>query len=88
MTDKEPIEPEETPAPSPQEGPKGPPAEGPAIVKGFALALLMIPVGGLVLRISGNAVLYGWLDLVPKMSYGEACGVMTLAWLIRFFMYR
>lgn len=88
MTDKEPIEPEETPAPSPQEDPKGSPAGGRNIMKGLALALMMIPIGGLIFRISGNAVLYGWLDLVPKMSYGEACGVMTLAWLIRFFMYR
>lgn len=88
MTDKEPTEPEETPAPSAQEDPKGSPAGGLDIVKGFVLALMMIPVGGLILQVSGNAVLYGWLDLVPKMSYGVACGVMTLTWLIRYFMYR
>ena len=88
MTEQEPIEPEETPASPPQEDPKGSPVEIPNMVKGFALALLMIPVGGLIFRISGNAVLYDWLEIAPKMSYGEACGVMALAWLIRFFMYR
>jgi len=58
------------------------------VARAIAFALFMIPIGGLFFLVSGNAVLYGWLEIVPKMSYGEACGVMTLAWLIRFFMYR
>lgn len=73
---------------TPEVAPKGPPPEPHAIIKGFALGLLMIPTGGLFFWIAGNAVLYGWLEVVPKMTYSQACGVMTLAWLVRFFMYR
>lgn len=74
---------------TPLEGaPQGPSPEGQALARGFALVLMMIPIGGLIFLISGNTVLYGWLGIVPKMSYGDACGVMTLAWIVRFFMYR
>lgn len=86
MTDKELQEgPEEVPA---ETVPMGPSPEADRTIRAIAKALLMVPVGGLILMFSGNAVLYGWLEIVPKMSYGEACGVMSLAWLVRFFMYR
>lgn len=71
---------------APQQG--GPSPEAGRIARAIAVALFMIPIGGLILMISGNAFLYGWLEIVPKMSYGEACGGMALAWLVRFFMYR
>lgn len=72
---------------------KAPPQGGPSpeanrVARAIALALFMIPIGGLAFMIAGNAVLYGWLEIVPKMTYGEACGGMALAWLVRFFMYR
>jgi hypothetical protein len=72
----------------PEEAPKEPPPAPSTILKGLALGLLMIPTGGLLFWIAGNTVLYGWLEIVPKMSYSEACGVMALAWLVRIFMYR
>jgi hypothetical protein len=79
-------------APEPPEQEQGttpePPPEFPPFTKAVAFALFMIPIGGLLLMVSGNAVLYSWLEITPKMSYGEACGVMCLAWMIRFFMYR
>lgn len=71
-----------------EETPPEPPPFPSKIPGAIALALFMIPVGGLAFMFSGNAVLYGWLEIVPKMSYGEACGVMALLWLVRFFMYR
>lgn len=86
MTHNEPQEgPEEVPA---ETVPMGPSAEASRNTRAIAKALLMVPVGGLIFLFSGNAVLYGWLEIVPKISYGEACGVMALAWLVRFFMYR
>lgn len=71
-----------------EEAPQGPPPTPNAFAKALALALFMIPIGGLILMISANAFLYGWLEVVPKMTYGQACGGMTLLWLLRFFMYR
>lgn len=52
------------------------------------MALAMIPIGGLLLLWAGNAALSGWLGIAPEMSYGESCGVMTLLWMLRTFMYR
>lgn len=73
---------------APEAAPQEPSSDAKQVSRAVAKVLFMIPIGGLAFMISGNAVLYGWLEIVPKMSYGEACGVMTLAWLVRFFMYR
>lgn len=59
-----------------------------ALLHGLYRAISMVPVGGLILFISANIFLYGWLGIVPKMTYGQACAGMALLWLIRFFMYR
>lgn len=80
MTDHEPQDLEA----APQE----PSSDFPNLAKGFVLALMMIPIGGCLLMFSGNAVFHGWLEIAPKMTFGQACGSMTLAWLVRFFMYR
>lgn len=79
---------DETTKAAPEAVPQGPSPEASRTARAIAKALLMVPIGGLIFMVSGNAVLYGWLEIVPKMSYGEACGVMALAWLVRFFMYR
>lgn len=51
-------------------------------------ALCMIPIGGFVFWLAANAALHGWLDLVPRITYGQACGVMALAWLFTATFYR
>lgn len=79
---------DETTKAAPEAVPQGPSPEASRNTRAIAKALLMVPVGGLIFMFSGNVVLYDWLEIVPKMSYGEACGVMSLAWLVRFFMYR
>lgn len=71
-----------------EEAPQGPPPPPNAIARAVALALFMIPIGGLILMVSANAFLYGWLEVVPKITYGQACAGMTMLWLFRFFMYR
>lgn len=70
-----------------EEAPQGPPSPPDKFAVAIAVALFTIPIGGLILMFSANAFLHGWLGVVPKMSYGEACGGMTLVWLIRFFLY-
>lgn len=78
----------QTKDPSPQESiPRRPPREADAVFNAVAMLFIMIPIGGLALMWAINAFLYAWLDVVPKISYGEACGGMTLAWMIRYFMY-
>lgn len=76
---------QETPEEAPQEG-LSPGAQ--TVARAIAVALFMIPIGGLIFMVSANAFLYGWLEIVPKMTYSQACGGMALAWLVRFFMYR
>ncbi len=71
-----------------EEVPQEPPPPPNAIARAVALALFMIPIGGLILMVSANSFLYGWLEVVPKITYGQACAGMTLLWLFRFFMYK
>lgn len=54
----------------------------------LSLGLLMIPIGGVAVWHSINAVFDRWLSVAPEITYWQACGLMTLLWLVRIFMYR
>lgn len=78
---------EEEPVPGPELSPEGE-ARAHKLSGIISLGLLMIPIGGVATWHAINAVFDRWLNVTPEITYWQACGVMTLLWFVRIFMYR